>query len=106
MQSSSVRTVKARTGIAQGVPRSRFQGGRASEAVKRYQEGMIAGTCGAATLSLWFLLLDVLAGYPLYTPHVLGTALFTGGGGLMPPAPVAISLGLVGAFTGIYWLAF
>ena len=24
----------------------------------------------------------------------------------MPPAPVAISLGLVGAFTGIYWLAF
>ena len=60
--------------------------GQASEALKLYQEGMIAGTCGAATITIWFLLLDVLAGHPLYTPHVLGTALFKGGGGLVPPA--------------------
>ena len=80
--------------------------GQASEALTLYQEGMIAGTCGAATIILWFLILDVLAGHPLYTPHVLGTALFKGGGGLVPPAHVELSLGIVGAFTGIHWLAF
>jgi len=56
--------------------------GQASEALMLYQEGIIAGTCGATIIILWFLILDVLAGHPLYTPHVLGTALFKGGGGL------------------------
>ena len=32
--------------------------GQASEALKPYQEGMIAGTWGAATISLWFLILS------------------------------------------------
>ena len=59
--------------------------GQASEALTLYQEGMRAGTWGAATMSLWFLFLDVLVGHPLSTPHVLGTALFTGGGGLQTP---------------------
>src|SRR5262245_8668408 len=79
---------------------------QASEAIQLYQEGMIAGTCGAAALSLWFLLLDMLAGHPLSTPHVLGTALFKGGGGFVPPAQVKFSLGIVVAFTGLHWLAF
>jgi hypothetical protein len=79
---------------------------QASEALTLYQEGMMAGIWGAATLSLWFLILDVLAGHPLSTPHVLGTALFKGGGELVPPAQVEFSLGIVGAFTGLYWLAF
>ena len=30
--------------------------GQASEALTLYQEGMIAGTCGAATIILWFLI--------------------------------------------------
>src|SRR2546425_8582213 len=34
--------------------------GQASEALTLYQEGMMAGTCGAATMALWFLILDVL----------------------------------------------
>ena len=80
--------------------------GQASEALTLYQEGMRAGTWGAATMSLWFLFLDVLVGHPLSTPHVLGTALFTGGGGLVPPAHVEFSLGIVIAFTGLHWLAF
>ena len=80
--------------------------GQASEALKLYQEGMIAGTWGAATISLWFLILDMLAGHPLSTPHMLGTALFTGGGGLVPPAHGEFSLGIVVAFTGLHWLAF
>jgi hypothetical protein len=80
--------------------------GQVSEALTLYQEGMIAGTWCAATISLWFLILDVLAGHPLSTPHVLGTTLFTGGRGLVPPAHVELSLGIVVAFTGIHWLAF
>ena len=57
-------------------------------------------------MALWFLILDVLAGHPLSTPNMLGTALFQGGGGLVPPAQVELSLGMVGAFTGLHWLAF
>ena len=79
---------------------------QASETIKLYQEGIMAGTCGAATLSLWFLILDMLAGHPLSTPQVLGTALFTGGGGDVPAVQSAFSLGIVVAFTGLHWLAF
>ena len=31
---------------------------------------------GAATIAIWFAVLDVVSGRPLYTPTVLGTALF------------------------------
>jgi hypothetical protein len=39
-------------------------------------EIIIAGCIGAATIALWFLILDVIAGRPLYTPTALGTAFF------------------------------
>src|SRR5436190_19474547 len=39
------------------------------------QEGLIAGLIGAATIAVWFLILDSLSGRPLYTPTVLGRAL-------------------------------
>src|SRR2546428_8729585 len=45
-----------------------------------YQEGLVAGLVGAATIAVWFLILDSLSGRPLYTPTVLGTALFRRGG--------------------------
>ncbi|HEX9565744.1 MAG TPA: hypothetical protein VF981_17315 [Gemmatimonadaceae bacterium] len=38
------------------------------------REGVIAGTVGAATVALWFLVVDIIAGQPLYTPTSLGTA--------------------------------
>src|SRR5262245_29918872 len=80
---------------------------QASKTIKLSWEGIIAGTCGAATITLWFLLIDVWAGHPLfYTPNMLGTALFKGGSGFMPSAHVALSLGNVGTFTAIHWLAF
>ena len=79
---------------------------RASKVFTLSQEGIMAGTWGAATIILWFLLLDVLAGHPLYTPNALGTALFQGGGGRVPPAHLKLSLGIVVAFTVLHWLAF
>ncbi len=38
---------------------------------KTYEEGMIAGLIAAATIAVWFLLLDVFQGRPFFTPNVL-----------------------------------
>ena len=80
--------------------------GQASAAPRLYQEGLIAGTLGAVTIALWFLILDLLQGAPLYTPNVLGTALFHGEVGFDMPAHLPLSLGRVVAFTGGLWLVF
>jgi len=85
---------------------STWFGSHALEVARRHREGLIAGTLGAATIALWFLLLDSLAGRPLYTPNVLGTALFMGSAGLASTPPPELSLGIVVAFTGIHWLVF
>lgn len=76
-----------------------------AETAHVYQEGMIAGVIGAAVVAIWFLVLDTLAGRPLYTPTVLGTALF-GRGALGDPALVAPSPGMVAMFTWVHGLVF
>ena len=77
----------------------------APDAARLYQEGMIAGVIGAATVALWFLLLDTAAGHPLYTPTVLGTAIFRRGA-LAAPETLSVSLEMVGMFTWIHVLIF
>jgi hypothetical protein len=47
-----------------------------AEVSRTYEEGIVAGLIGAAVIAAWFLLLDALQGRPLYTPTVLGTAIF------------------------------
>lgn len=47
--------------------------------------GVRAGLVGAATIALWFLFVDYGHGRVLYTPTVLGSLLF-GGGGVVSPA--------------------
>jgi len=68
------------------------------------QEGLIAGLLGAASIAVWFLILDALDGRPLYTPTVLGTFLFRRGaeatGTLMP------SLEMAFVFTWVHALVF
>jgi hypothetical protein len=71
-----------------------------------YQEGIIAGALGAATIAVWFLIVDILAGRPLYTPTVLGTALFRGGAGLAAPETLPISFEMVMIFTWVHFLVF
>ncbi|NJO23994.1 MAG: hypothetical protein HC868_15050 [Sphingomonadales bacterium] len=73
---------------------------------KLYQEGLVAGTIGAATLAVWFLILDLLKGHLLYTPLVLGTALFQGSQTLANPQALEFSLDLVVGFTFVHWLVF
>ena len=71
-----------------------------------YGEGIAAGLLGAATVALWFLIVDTLSGHPLYTPTVLGTAVFRGGAGLDHPEALPISFEMVFLFTWVHALAF
>jgi hypothetical protein len=71
-----------------------------------YQEGIVAGTLGAATIAVWFLILDTLSGRPFYTPTVLGSALFHGGAGLDSPETLPISFEMVVSFTWVHFLVF
>jgi hypothetical protein len=77
----------------------------ARDTARLYQEGMIAGVIGAAAVALWFLLLDTAAGHPLYTPTVLGTAIFRHSA-LASPETISVSLEMVGMFTWIHVLVF
>ena len=71
-----------------------------------FQDGVMAGVIGAATVAIWFLVVDTINGRPLYTPTVLGTALFRHGEGLAGPARLPISLDMVLMFTWVHGLAF
>ena len=66
---------------------------------------MVAGVIGAATIAVWFLVLDVLKGRPLYTPTVLGTALVRGPG-VASPETLPVSPGMVLLFTVVHVVAF
>src|SRR5215471_3139370 len=74
------------------------------DVTRLYQEGLIAGLVGAATVALWFLIIDVIQGRPLYTPTVLGAALFHRGA--VPWLDTAPDLEMVLMFTWIHGLAF
>lgn len=73
---------------------------------KLYEEGIAAGTLGAVTVAVWFLLLDTMAGRPLYTPTVLGTALFRGAEGLATPENLPVSIEMALMFTWVHFLVF
>jgi uncharacterized membrane protein YphA (DoxX/SURF4 family) len=54
------------------------------EAVRRIlREGAVAGVIGATSVAVWFFIVDTIAGRPLFTPRVLGNALFT----ILGPVP-------------------
>src|SRR5438874_1683854 len=75
------------------------------DTARLYQEGMTAGVIAAATVALWFVLLDGASGHPLYTPTVLGTAIFRRAA-LATPETLSVSLETVGMFTWIHVLIF
>jgi len=71
-----------------------------------YEEGLVAGLIGAAAIAIWFLLLDAIQGRPLFTPTVLGTALFRGLEMLGALETLPISLEMVLWFTWVHGLVF
>ena len=66
-------------------------------------EGLIAGLVGAVAVAVWFLLLDILAGQPFFTPAALGSAVFLGASS---PAEVQVTLGVITAYTMLHLAAF
>ncbi len=91
----------AHTGVTTAVPPV-----PGSDAARLFQEGIVAGVLGAATVAVWFFILDTLQGRPLYTPTVLGTALFNRGAGLVPLEHVPVSLEMVLMFSWVHGLVF
>lgn len=67
------------------------------------REGLIAGLIGAAAVAFWFLLVDVVAGTPFFTPAMLGSAVFWG---LRDPAAVEITFQAVIGYTMLHVVAF
>ena len=65
--------------------------------------GAITGAIGAAVTAVWFLVLDILAGRPFYTPASLGSALLLGA---QIPAEVHFTSGIIVAYTFVHLLAF
>jgi hypothetical protein len=68
------------------------------------REGFIAGLLGATTIAIWFLILDVVAGHPLYTPDLLGRGLISVLG--KPPAMPDTMATHVLAYTLFHYVVF
>ena len=76
-----------------------------AELSRVYVEGVVAGAIGAATIAVWFFILDLYYGRPFYTPNVLGAALSLSGT-VPDPAAAPISWELVVFYTWIHALVF
>ena len=73
------------------------------------RDGIVAGVIGATVVALWFLVVDVVAGRPFYTPEILGRGVL----GLFgrERAGITTSSGdslllVVAVYTVIHYLAF
>jgi hypothetical protein len=66
-------------------------------------QGIIVGMIGAATVAVWFFIIDLVLGRPLFTPAALGSALFLGTQEL---EAVEVTAGIVTAYTLFHLAAF
>jgi hypothetical protein len=83
-----------------------LRSGESTERTAIYEQGLVAGALGAATIALWFFAVDLFNGRPLFTPSMLGTALFQGRAAVASPEHVAVSFEMVVVFTWIHVLVF
>src|SRR2546425_554946 len=81
----------------------RGRGGQTMQLTRVLREGFIAGLIGAAAVALWFLLVDVIAGRPFFTPAMLGSAVFWG---VHNPSMVVIEYSRIIGYTMIHVSAF
>src|SRR5688572_11377202 len=65
-------------------------------------QGLIAGAIGATAVAVWFLIVDIINGQPLYTPRVLGSAVFGVFGPPMGETPFQYVVG----YTLVHYAAF
>src|SRR5438034_6942513 len=82
---------------------ARSSRGRAMQLTRVLREGFVAGLIGAGAVALWFLIVDVIAGRPFFTPAMLGSAVFWG---VRDPAGVVIEYSRIIGYTMIHVSAF
>jgi hypothetical protein len=66
-------------------------------------DGLFSGVLGGVTVAIFFLIVDSLKGQPLFTPSLLGSALFLGEGA---EAVHQVNIPMVFAYTGVHMMAF
>jgi hypothetical protein len=79
---------------------------QSSQTMSWSTEGVIAGTVGAVTLAVWFLVLDLVQGQPFFTPTLLGTAFLKGIDKVPAFGELQASFDIVIWFTFMHWLVF
>jgi len=79
---------------------------RTYDSTRVYQDGIVAGILAALAVAVWFLIFDTARGHPLYTPSVLGAALFGRGASLTPLESTPVSMDMVLMFTWVHGLVF
>jgi hypothetical protein len=89
--------------VSAGVFHNRVEG---TEDSRVYSEGIIAGLIGAATVALWFFIIDVVNGQPFYTPMVLGNAIFGPPASFPTTKDLPISFEMVFMYTWVHALVF
>lgn len=67
-----------------------------------FREGFIAGVIGATAVALWFLVVDLVAAHPFYTPAILGRALLS----VLGPDRGDSQLLVVAVYTIFHYAAF
>jgi hypothetical protein len=67
------------------------------------EDGFFAGVIGAGLVALWYLVLDLAGGRPLYTPSLLGSVLFKGATDL---AVIPVEPQVVAWYTAVHFLVF
>lgn len=67
------------------------------------REGIVAGLLGAAAVAAWFLVVDLVAREPLWTPAALGSALFKGAS---TPEAVRLTASTVLGYTVVHLAGF
>src|SRR5687768_8301919 len=65
------------------------------------REGAVAGVIGATAVAVWFFVVDMVGGRPLFTPQVLGQGLLSIFGSSPEPAAVNVI-----AYTIFHYVAF
>jgi len=79
---------------------------RPYDSTRVYQDGIVAGILAALAVALWFLIFDSIRGQPLYTPSLLGTALFGRGTSLASLEATPVSMDMVLMFTWVHGMVF
>jgi hypothetical protein len=66
-------------------------------------DSVYSAAVGAAAVAIFFLISDLLQGQPLFTPSLVGSALFLG---LDPASVGTVHLGVIGLFSLVHFAAF